>query len=121
MNHVYRKPMIETVSKEDTIKIPAEPPEGLIEMKEMKEMLDKYFANQVNSQGFQKKYFANQVQPGFPKKVFCQPGTARVSKNLLFFIEMKEMKEMLDKYFANQVQPGFSKTSSIVCLLVSPR
>jgi hypothetical protein len=40
--------MIETLgSKEDTIKTPVEPPEGLIEMKEMKEMLDKYFANQV--------------------------------------------------------------------------
>jgi hypothetical protein len=51
-SRVYRKPMIETVvSKEDTVKIPAEPPEGLIEMKEMKDMLDKYFANQVNSQG----------------------------------------------------------------------
>ena len=46
-----RKPMIETAStavvKED-IRTP-EPPEGLLEMKEMKEMLEKYFANQVRN------------------------------------------------------------------------
>ena len=43
--------MIETAStavvKED-IRTP-EPPEGLLEMKEMKEMLEKYFANQVRN------------------------------------------------------------------------